>query len=265
MKLHLIAIVVAALSLSSCGTTKNTTVMDTKEDAITDVNWVLEELDGQKFADFNNLEKEVGFKLSAKGQKVTGFSGCNTFMAVYNVAEGNRMRFDAIGSTRMACPSENFNESEFLSKLGMVDAYAIVDDKLVLKQGEQTIAVFKKADGSHFYVPEIVNKKWKLKTLEGKDVSNDEENEIFFELDSNEGRVHGFAGCNTFNGLYVLEKGMRIRFNQVATTMMACPEGEVKERDVMNVFNLANNYTIDGNTLSLNVGRRAPLAVFIAE
>lgn len=265
MKLKLIAIVVAAISLSSCGTTKNTAVMDTKEDAITDVDWVLEELDGQKFSDFNNLEKEVGFKLSAKGQKVSGFAGCNTFMAVYNVAEGNLMRFDAIGSTKMACPSENFSESEFLSKLGMVDAYTLEGQKLVLKQGNQTVAVFKKADGSHFYVPEIANRKWKLKTLEGKDVSNDQENEIFFELDSDKKTFHGFAGCNNLSGNYILEKGMRIRFNQVATSMMSCPDGEIKERDVLNVFNLANNYTVDGNTLSLNVGRRAPLAVFVSE
>lgn len=265
MKLKLIAIVVAALSLSSCGTTKNSTVMDTKEDAITDVDWVLEELNGEKFSNFNNLEKEVGLKLNAKGQKVTGFAGCNTFMAVYNVAEGSLLRFDAIGSTRMACPSENFNESEFLSKLGMVDAFALEGEKLVLKQGNQTLAVFKKADGSHSYVPEIVNRKWKLKTLEGKDVSNDQEKEIYFELDGLENRVSGFAGCNSFNGSYVLEKGMRIRFDKVATTMMACPEGEIKERDVLNVFNIANNYTLDGNTLSLNVGRRAPLAVFVSE
>ena len=46
--------------------------------------------------------------------------------------------------------------------------------------------------------------------------------------------------------------------------MMACPDVAVNEADFLEVFELADNYTIVNDVLSLNVGRRAPLAVFEA-
>ena len=46
---------------------------------------------------------------------------------------------------------------------------------------------------------------------------------------------------------------------------MSCVDNEISESELYEVFDQADNYTIDGKTLSLNVGRRAPLAVFVAE
>lgn len=262
MKLNLIAIGIAAFSLASCGTTKNTESMDNKESKITDVEWVLEELDGQKVSQLITRERQIGFKLSAKDQKVNGFGGCNSFFAVYNVAKGNSIRFDAIGSTRMACPHDDFNESAFLQKLDMADTYAIENNKMILKQGETVLAVFGKADGSWVPAPKITDIQWRLQSLEGKEVSK---KTIFFKLDSREMTVHGYAGCNNFNGDFTLEEGNRIRFGTLATTMMSCIDNPISESELFEVFDQADNYTIDGNTLSLNVGRRAPLAVFVAE
>lgn len=112
----------------------------------------------------------------------------------------------------------------------------------------------------------IVNKYWKLKTLEGQAVtmSKSQEREQYFTLFS-DGTLKGFAGCNHFNGSYKLEDGNRIRFAEnIAVTMKACNDAAIKENKFLSVFNLADNYTIIGETLSLNVGRRAPLAVFEA-
>ena len=47
-------------------------------------------------------------------------------------------------------------------------------------------------------------------------------------------------------------------------TMMMCPDVEVNEAELMEIFELAENYTIHNDTLELNVARRAPLAVFAA-
>ena len=65
-------------------------------------------------------------------------------------------------------------------------------------------------------------------------------------------------------GTYTLEEGNRIKFSKMGSTMMACPDGIINERDFLEVFELADNYTINNNELSINVGRRAPLAVFEA-
>lgn len=113
---------------------------------------------------------------------------------------------------------------------------------------------------------EITEKYWKLKTLEGRDVtmSDNQEREQFFTLKADQNRVTGFAGCNAITGEYKLEDGNRIRFLNVGTTLKTCPDVYLNESEFLEVFNLADNYTIQNDVLSLNVGRRAPLAVFEA-
>lgn len=113
---------------------------------------------------------------------------------------------------------------------------------------------------------EIVNKYWKLKTLEGKSIemAENQEREQYFILKS-DGTVSGFAGCNQFNGQFKLSEGNRIRFNEnLGLTMKSCPDVDINENEFMEVFKLTDNYTISGDILNLNVGRRAPLAEFEA-
>lgn len=112
----------------------------------------------------------------------------------------------------------------------------------------------------------VTEKYWKLKTLEGRQITmqKNQEREIFFMLKDSEHRVTGFAGCNTITGEYTLEEGNRIRFSNMAATLRACPDVDINESEFLEVFKLADNYTINNDTLSLNVGRRAPLAVFEA-
>lgn len=112
----------------------------------------------------------------------------------------------------------------------------------------------------------IINKYWKLKILEGKAVTmaKNQEREQFFTLTS-VGAIRGFSGCNTFNGQFELSADNRIRIDEnLAVTMMACPDVAVSESDFLEVFKLTDNYTINKDTLRLNIGRRAPLAVFEA-
>lgn len=112
----------------------------------------------------------------------------------------------------------------------------------------------------------ITEKYWKLKTLEGKEVTmkKNQEREIFITLKTDQNRVTGFAGCNTLSGEYTLEEGNKIHFKNIAVTMRACLDVDVNESEFLEVFELADNYTIKNDVLSLNVGRRAPLAVFEA-
>lgn len=112
----------------------------------------------------------------------------------------------------------------------------------------------------------IVEKYWKLKILDGQKVemAENQEREMYFMLKANDNHVSGFSGCNTFSGSYTLDKVTRIRFSRLASTMRACPDVNADESKFLEVFELADNYTIEGDTLRLNVGRRSPLAVFEA-
>jgi heat shock protein HslJ len=79
------------------------------------------------------------------------------------------------------------------------------------------------------------------------------------------GRVNGFGGCNSFTGSYKLnEAESRISFSQVASTMMACVSGMDVEKAFHEVLRSVDNYSLNGDHLTLNRARMAPLARFEA-
>lgn len=124
----------------------------------------------------------------------------------------------------------------------------------------------KLTNSSYMEKNEIINKYWKLKKLEGKEIkmTNNQEQEQYFIIRDN-GTIAGFSGCNNFSGNYKLDKNkLSIKFENVLTTLIACPDAETNESAFLKVFELTNNYTVNGDNLMLNVGRRAPLAEFEA-
>ncbi len=268
MKFHLLTFVLAAFVLNSCGPTKTTTDMDAMDLALTKIPpgtfWKLQTLEGKDFSNFQTNGKDIGFTFNDGENKITGFAGCNNFFGAYEVKLGNQIRFTAVGSTRMACPDIMFNESELLNVFFTADNYTINGDILSLNTGKRApMAIFKKVDKP---TDGITEKYWKLKTLEGQDIKMgvNQEREIYFILKTQDNRVSGFAGCNSISGTYKLENENRIRFSEMASTLMACPDVDFNEAEFLKVFELADNYTIVNDVLSLNVGRRAPLAVFEA-
>ncbi len=269
MKLHLITITLFTLALVSCGTaTKKEMDQTNNEIGLSGTYWVLESFEGKKIDALGNTDREIGFKVDGENNRISGYSGCNTFMGDVSLKDGDQISFSSLGSTKMACPDLAFNEQDFLEIFALADNYRITGDKLELNVAKRApLAVFKKSEKTvDKTVEPIVEKYWKLKTLDGQEVkmSANQEREVYFSLKAEDNRVTGFAGCNTMSGTYTLEKGNRIQFSQMAVTMMACPDVDFKEHEYLEVFELADNYTINGDELSLNVGRRAPLAVFEA-
>jgi len=110
----------------------------------------------------------------------------------------------------------------------------------------------------------ITEKYWKLKTLYGKEIKTKEreKRESFITLKVKDNRFTAFVGCNTINGEYVLGEGNKIVFKNIISTRMFCSNSN--EPEFLKILNLTNNYTIKEGILSLNVGKRAPLATFKA-
>jgi heat shock protein HslJ len=109
--------------------------------------------------------------------------------------------------------------------------------------------------------------KWRLVELMGQPVkrAEAESRAPFIQFDFNEKRVSGFGGCNNFSGGFELAEGLRIRFQPLMSTLMACPDMET-EQMLLGIFERVDNYSLsaDGKTLSLNKARMAPLARFEA-
>lgn len=109
----------------------------------------------------------------------------------------------------------------------------------------------------------IKEKYWKLVELYGQPVTVKEgAREPHLIIKQEDDRVIGNGGCNGFNGAYELNEATgRIRFSKIAATMMACMEENV-ESEFFKVLEQVDNFTTDGNSLSLNKARMAPLARF---
>jgi len=110
----------------------------------------------------------------------------------------------------------------------------------------------------------ITEKYWKLIEINGKPVVWDESatREAFIILKDENNRVNGNGGCNTLYGTYEIDKtAYRIKFSQMASTMMACLNMEI-ENELKRALEMADNYSLsaDGKYLSLNRARMAPLA-----
>ncbi len=109
---------------------------------------------------------------------------------------------------------------------------------------------------------DLIGKKWKLVEMNGRPVSNTEgEQAYFIQLDIDENRIHGFAGCNNFFGTYELNEGLRVKFSQIGSTMMACPDMNT-EKELFQILETVDNYTVRNKILELNKARMMPLARF---
>lgn len=110
----------------------------------------------------------------------------------------------------------------------------------------------------------ITEKYWKLVELNGQPVPT-LQREPHLILKAEGARVNGFGGCNSFTGSYKInEAAARISFEQIASTMMACPSGMDVERAFHDALRSADNYSFSEDRLTLNRARMAPLARFEA-
>lgn len=106
---------------------------------------------------------------------------------------------------------------------------------------------------------------WILTELQGKPVKPPEPGEkpSFIYLDSAKKHASVSGGCNVMGGGYELKDGNRIKFGQMISTMMACPD-MTNEEGLKRMTGLVDNYAIQGDSLSFSKARMAPMARFKA-
>lgn len=105
---------------------------------------------------------------------------------------------------------------------------------------------------------------WRLTELNGKPVPV-LPRPAYLIMRSEDARAGGLGGCNSFGGGYTLDAAAsRIRFDQMVSTQMACAQGMDVEQALHKVLQDTDNYSLNGDTLTLNKARMAPLARFEA-
>lgn len=110
----------------------------------------------------------------------------------------------------------------------------------------------------------LADTEWRLVELMGKPVPKAEEpvKAITMKLTKDGNRVSGYSGCNNYTGTFTSPAEMRLTFSQMAVTKKACMNGMDLEDQYLKVLAQVDNYSVNGNMLSLNKARIAPLARF---
>lgn len=120
---------------SGCGTFLNGTSRLNSQ-------WVLETYRGQRLHAEQFVNRQMPtLDINLKEKRLQGFTGCNTMQGQVK-AEGDKLHFDGISTTRRACPY-NF-ESGFLSALQSVSLYRISNNRLTLLADGKYVMTFRK-------------------------------------------------------------------------------------------------------------------------
>jgi copper homeostasis protein (lipoprotein) len=142
---------------------------------------------------------------------------------------------------------------------------SITDEELMNQIKEQVMNVVAEKQQNSEVLASLIGTKWKLVELNGILVTKKEVNAKDYFLQLNKGnRFAAYAGCNNMMGSFELkEDALRIKFSNVASSMMACDNMNT-EQEFAKVLETVDNYSLLNGSLSLNKARMATLARFVA-
>lgn len=108
---------------------------------LANTHWRLTQLGGE-VVDNPAGERDLYFELQQSSSNVTGYSGCNRMFGRYAL-DGETLKFDAMGGTKMACADRMDLERRFLDAFAGVAAWKIANGALELRDADgKSIATF---------------------------------------------------------------------------------------------------------------------------
>jgi heat shock protein HslJ len=223
--------------------------MDAK--GITGKKWKLTELYSKPVAGAIN-GKEPFILLQDTGNRYTASAGCNGLGGTFTLSGSGRIKFSQGMSTMMAC--ENMEIETGLKKvLDQTDNYTVNGNTLLFNKARMApLARFQMVDEST--AQQELNGTWELDYISGPKIAFEglypgKKPFITFNLADN--KVTGNSSCNNFNAAFTID-GSNIRFNDPASTRMACPGAG--EATFFKTLKTVTKYSISGNTLNLMMG-----------
>lgn len=199
------------------------------------------------------------------GGRITGSAGCNHYFASYEV-KGTGITIGQAGSTEMYCttPGVMEQESTYLSLLGQATTVTVDGDRLTLSDAKGTpVLSFNKILPP---VPApLVGTNWTLESFHSADsVSSVIAGTTLTAVFSEDGRVSGSAGCNSYFAHYT-STGTSLAISGIGSTKMYCGAPGVMEQESTYLSRLGQvtSFTIEGNHLSVSDAKGIPLLSFV--
>lgn len=244
----LVATIALVFGLQSCNSKKPIT-----ESELTGY-WTLKTLNGEDSkAAFAGNTPSIQFNFD--DNTLSGNGGCNTYAGGFTLTEQNSFSAPNLITTTMACMEPN-KESDFFAALSTPELSISMskDSVLTFTSGKDVVLEFVKGEAPQqtmdesIVTAETLAGNWELVAIDGGDVAAlfaDGVPTIVFSEDS---KVSGNAGCNTYRASYNLEKNT-ITFGPLMSTKMACPS--LKGEDLFTSL-LANpvQVVVDGEKLT---------------
>lgn len=147
--LALSAVLGATILLSACQPTQNNAAANEEQAtaSLTETYWKLTQLNGTRVEMTADQEREKNVVFNNEDNRVNGFAGCNQFFGQFTVTTTTEtqgtLALTNFGSTKMACPDNDFNEQDYLTALANTTQYIIKGENLVLlDQNRSEVASF---------------------------------------------------------------------------------------------------------------------------
>ena len=247
----LIAAMSILLLLAACHSTKlSNAVPSGGSELLYKYHWNLTEIEAQSFNISSGSIPHLLF-FPGKINMVSGSTGCNKLKGSFELSNVNLIKFSPLATTKMACIGDNI-ESKYLAALSKADNWRIINDQLLLNNGQMLLMKFK---GVTVETAEL-NGDWQLNYISGSRIAfdglyPDKKPVIKFNLPENE--VGGNTTCNGFSSKIIL-KGNEISIAEpFAKTMIFCEGGG--ETTFLNMLKKVNRYAVTNkNTLTFLIG-----------
>jgi heat shock protein HslJ len=132
---------VAFAALVACAAEPTPELANAAAAPLMDTSWKLTKL-GDEVVSTPTGAREINLVLQARNQRVTGFAGCNLMTGSYLLA-GNEIKFEPMGSTRMACEGRMDIEQRYLAMFAGASRWEITATNLrLLDAAGKTVATF---------------------------------------------------------------------------------------------------------------------------
>ena len=178
-------------------------------------------------------------------KRVAGTTGCNQYSGLFST-NGNRMTVGAMSSTEIACDgARSEQEAAFLNGLGGAATWRINEAGDLEIDGAAAIVARPGLAASQpppTAGADLDGTAWNLVEMGGTADFAHLVPTIAFGAD---GRVSGFAGCNTFSGTYDTD-GPTLTVSRLATTKIGCPRpASTVEADYLAALDGVTTWAID--------------------
>lgn len=250
----LLALLIALFAVS--GAAAQTATPQGDEDLeLSGSSWLLTATSGQ---DHQTLVlPDSGITLSFDDEsRISGNGGCNGYGGVYALEGDDEIALTEIISTLRACADNQLTtqESIYLSALSGVTHYELSENQLTLRIEDVESLHFVRADQDP-----LAGTSWRLinevpAPVEVTPEVDEAEAPITLTFES-EGHAAGHSGCNSFSATYTLD-GTSIAFSDAISTMMACLESDImeREREFLTALTDATQYGLTDERLYIRHG-----------